>query len=460
MQRSPHKPTLWLLAGLLALLLAALASPYYVGLRIEERLRHSAAALNDALPLQIRLLDYQRGWVESHFIAELHFPGLSTPLRASQQIAHGPLYLGALNHGERPLLAAWLESRRAPQSMRLLGLGPVPLRGRADLDGGLAASLDLPMQYAALSHRGSIRSEGLRGYYSDSQQGARGWLSLAAANWQPGQHRGRGERAGHGELRQLDLLLNRRGAASWPPPLELQLQLGELRQQTRDLQIALDDLELRASGAADGVRLNLRVELIASRLAFGDRSIREPHLQLVLRKLPPELWGWLGGGALRRLGSGELGAEGFAVELLRQLPAEVELEVARAVLSVDRLPFEGWMRASLCAPPPEGGGERLSDWLPALCLRGELAAEEGPLIALLERETGLAMRGDTFGVVAELSAEEAEALVRPSVQAQLAVLSSQGYVDYRNGRYHVEVSLRGGILSLGGQSVEGLSFVR
>jgi len=460
MRRSPQRTAQWLLAGLLALLLAALAAPFYVGLRIEERLRQTAEALNPALPLQIRLLDYQRGWAESRFIAELQLPGLVAPLRASQQIAHGPLYLGALNHGERPLLAAWLESRREPHPQRLLGLGPVPLRGRAEFDGGFAASLDLPVLHAVLAGGGDLQGEGLRGHYNDGEQGARGWLTLAAAAWQGGADRWDREGGGYGELHDLDLLLSRRGTARWPPPLEAHLQLATLRQQTGDLQLALEDLELRASGVADGARLNLRVELLASRLDLGDRRIREPHLQLVLRKLPPQLWGWLGGGILRRLGSGELNAEGFAVELLRQLPPDVELEVARAVLSVDRLPFEGWLRASLCAPLPEGGGEYLIDWLPALCLRGELAAEEGPLIALLERETGQAMRGDTFGVVAELSAEEAEALVRPSVEAQLAVLSSQGYVDYRDGRYHVEVSLRDGILSLGGQSVEGLSFVR
>lgn len=439
------------LLGLSFLILAVLIAPWWLGRQIQQQLQNDLAALNRALPVKVTLLDYERGWVESHFVAQIHTPWFIEPLSSRHHLIHGPVYLGALNRAEKPMLLAWLESRRRGDSARLAELEPVKLRARWDLDGRWRADFELPLQHSALNEGGALQGAGWRARLDDNPSSGRSWLAIEDLEWDAAEYR-------RGRLSQLDLLLQRRGPRDWPPIGELQLDLASLEWLLGDEPVQAKDLALRAHGIADGELLNLDIEIATRSLRLGEREITAPRIQLLVRHLPLSLWQWLQGGVLKRLGEGELTVNEFVAKLLRGLPPEVEIEVARAVMELDGLPFEAWMRGTVCAPPQRADGA--TDWVRALCLSGELASEEAPLLEMLERETERFFHTETFGVAAELPPEDAAPLLRASAEAQLSVLTSAGYFEYRDGRYHTELQMRDGILSVRGQPFSEITFVR
>jgi hypothetical protein len=444
MRQRDRRLLLGLLSLLILLLCGALLAPWYVGLRLERELLAWQSALNRSFPVEFKLDAFERDWMQSRFRSELYVPLLDTALRSEQRLIHGPFYLGAINDARSPLLIAALDAR--PRTAALSASAPI--RAWWGWQSGFALDLNLtPRQLTP-----AIRQPGKqpwRANWRDGEQAGRGWFSLPELRW-------RGEHPG--ELRHLDVVLERRGPSVWPAAGVLRVDLGELVLHAED-SVELRDVTLRARAIPDGALLNLDIELAVRSLHVAGRQISAPSLQLRMRHVPRAVWDWLQHGAFRRAGLGQVDVDALITEFLRLLSPQVELEIARAALEVDGLPFEAWLRGSLCndrdalAPDPRS-------WLRSVCLRAELASEEQPLLALLERETGRWFHTEHFGVAAELAPEEAEPLLRSSAEAQLSVLTSAGYFQYRDGRYHTELQMRDGFLSVSGQPFSAIAFVR
>ncbi|MDH5484963.1 MAG: YdgA family protein [Gammaproteobacteria bacterium] len=94
---------LWLLSFMLVLVLL---SPFGLGFKIQSDYSALIQQYSAATQLDLRVVKYDRGFYSSDVVIELKLPDLPQLLQLKQEVVHGPVYLGLINQGQSPFIAA------------------------------------------------------------------------------------------------------------------------------------------------------------------------------------------------------------------------------------------------------------------------------------------------------------------------------------------------------------------
>jgi len=88
------------------LLLALVISPFGLGFKIKEDYSALTQKMSDMMQVDIRIAKYDRGFFSSDAIVEVQVPGMPVSIQLKENIIHGPVYLGLINQGKSPFIAA------------------------------------------------------------------------------------------------------------------------------------------------------------------------------------------------------------------------------------------------------------------------------------------------------------------------------------------------------------------
>ncbi|MCW9012933.1 MAG: YdgA family protein [Gammaproteobacteria bacterium] len=99
---------LWFFVVLLAVLIA---SPFALGFKIQNDYSLMLNNLSRMMQVDMRIARYDRGYFSSSVILELQLPNAPETIQLSEEIIHGPVYLGLLNQGKSPLVAAVVKGK-------------------------------------------------------------------------------------------------------------------------------------------------------------------------------------------------------------------------------------------------------------------------------------------------------------------------------------------------------------
>lgn len=96
------------------ILLVLVISPFGLGFKIKNDYTLLSQKLSDMMQVDISIVEYDRGFFSSDVIVEMQFPGLPSSLQFKENIIHGPVYLGLVNQGKSPFVAAVVKGQLLP----------------------------------------------------------------------------------------------------------------------------------------------------------------------------------------------------------------------------------------------------------------------------------------------------------------------------------------------------------
>ena len=88
------------------LFLILVLSPFGLGFKIKNDYSILSQKMSDMMQADLSIVHYGRGYFSSDVTMELSLPGYPTVLTFKENIVHGPVYLGLLNQGKSPFVAA------------------------------------------------------------------------------------------------------------------------------------------------------------------------------------------------------------------------------------------------------------------------------------------------------------------------------------------------------------------
>ena len=94
---------LWFFAFILFLLVA---SPFVLGFKIKNDYPAVLAELSDLVQADIQIASYERGFFSSNAVLDIGLNGVPFKFQLKENIIHGPIYLGLINQGKLPFVAA------------------------------------------------------------------------------------------------------------------------------------------------------------------------------------------------------------------------------------------------------------------------------------------------------------------------------------------------------------------
>jgi uncharacterized protein YdgA (DUF945 family) len=96
------------------LLLALVASPFALGFKIKNDYADLTQKISSMMSIDVRMVKYDRGYFSADALLEVQLPGLPFALQFKEKIIHGPVYLGLLNQGKSPFIAAVVNGKMLP----------------------------------------------------------------------------------------------------------------------------------------------------------------------------------------------------------------------------------------------------------------------------------------------------------------------------------------------------------
>lgn len=178
---------LWLFAVVLILLSL---TPYLMGYKIKSDYAQLLADLSESSQIKISLVNYERGVFTSNAVVSLSLDGLPEALEFKEEIIHGPIYLGLLNQGKSPLVAAVIKgqldiSAAQKQAIEFFfnGKNPFTYQEIIHFTGDVEAQAYIPAtnaQYQDALGQVYVQSAGLilNQYYTSSNQHMKGDINL------------------------------------------------------------------------------------------------------------------------------------------------------------------------------------------------------------------------------------------------------------------------------------------
>jgi uncharacterized protein YdgA (DUF945 family) len=96
------------------LLLVLVISPFGLGFKIKDDYSALTEKMSNMMQMDISIAKYDRGFFSSDVILEMQLPGLPTAIQFKENIIHGPIYLGLINQGKSPFIAAVVKGELLP----------------------------------------------------------------------------------------------------------------------------------------------------------------------------------------------------------------------------------------------------------------------------------------------------------------------------------------------------------
>jgi len=96
------------------LLLVLVVSPFGLGFKIKDDYSTLTQKMSDMMNVDVSIAKYDRGYFSSDVILEMQISGMSEVLQFKEKIIHGPVYLGLLNQGKSPFVAAIVKGEMLP----------------------------------------------------------------------------------------------------------------------------------------------------------------------------------------------------------------------------------------------------------------------------------------------------------------------------------------------------------
>ncbi len=96
------------------LLLALVLTPFGLGFKIKDDYSALMQKMSQMMQVDLRITKYDRGYFSSDVIIEMQLPGVPVGIQFKEKIIHGPIYLGLINQGKSPFIAAVVKGELLP----------------------------------------------------------------------------------------------------------------------------------------------------------------------------------------------------------------------------------------------------------------------------------------------------------------------------------------------------------
>ena len=266
---------IWFIVFLLLLLVV---SPFAMGFKIKSDYAVMVTDLSDMMQADVRIVSYSRGFFSSDAMLELKIPETPVDVKFKETIIHGPVYLGLLNQGKSPLVAAVINgelvidpARQAEVQKVFKGQPPLVYQSIVSYTGDVTSDGYMPpfdIEIEQETGPVNIQSSGLvlKSQYMVAAQSISGESTLGGLKWSDGQASFNSENLSmnfSARMGQNGLLMG-----------DSNLALGKLDIQSAQDQFAIHDLRFRTISSEVGplvnssMQINAR-EIYASNERFG-----------------------------------------------------------------------------------------------------------------------------------------------------------------------------------------------
>lgn len=184
---SAFEVLIWLTVILLVLLAL---SPYAVGYKVKSDYTNLIDRLSTVSKLDVRVKSYSQGFFSSTALIEADLPDTPKAITFEEEIVHGPVYLGLINQGKSPFIAAVIkgelnsDNTRIPELKNILiHTSPLLYQHLIDFNGDIQSQTYMPAFKASfVNEMGDVilKSSGamLTQDFSAVDGGVKGELSL------------------------------------------------------------------------------------------------------------------------------------------------------------------------------------------------------------------------------------------------------------------------------------------
>ena len=100
---SPAEILIWIFV---LLLVVVVASPFALGFKIKTDYSALTQKISDMMQIDLSIVKYDRGYFSSDVTMDVQIPGVPASFQFKEKIIHGPVYLGLINQGKSPFVAA------------------------------------------------------------------------------------------------------------------------------------------------------------------------------------------------------------------------------------------------------------------------------------------------------------------------------------------------------------------
>lgn len=455
-----------LVLGLLALaLIALLALPLWMGMQAKASYEEAVAEFNKQAGPVMRLetATYQKGWLTSHVETLVHHSELPFKLKLSHDLRHGPLNLPGLVGNEPTLMMGVVDSTLSP------GEGPggqsmVIATGRTfvALNGDAHSHWQLEPQLAAMLGTGGKPVWASMDYRVDTQSFSF-QAQLPEADIQSPQGSAR-----LSDLRlRLDMKPSRSGrfsVGSYSVSLKY-LRAGDLATMT-----AIEDLRLRARAVERGNKIDTEIAVSFEQVDSPAGVIGPARFVLQMNNLDAaavEAYVDMQDQLLESLNP-TMDQQAMAQQLMPQLMgilpqmfSQAELRIPTLFVATSDGALNG--KATVLMPPlNEGAGAVPMAVLTSVDLEANVAVDEAMMRTEMERAMRTRLmnaRAAELGEGGALLREEIDEDAAAQTEAQLSVLTSQGYLELDEGVYRARLTMEGGNILVNGNPINPMALM-
>ncbi len=264
-----------ILLWIMVLLLVVIAvSPIALGFKIKNDYTAMIQKMSDMMQANVQVVSYERGFFSSDVILETRIPNYPLTLQFKEEVIHGPLYLGLLNQGKSPLVAAVVKGKMlTPASAEAVfnklfpGSSALIYQNIIDFSANVQSQAYVPAINAVFELESgpmNIQSNGLvmNTLYSAAEASisGEGQVSQFIVTTSDENMNNRGLRFSYsGKMGQNDMLIG-----------DSVISLRKLEFQSPEDQFAVNNLTLRSVSSEQGVLINSELMLNAREILLDN----------------------------------------------------------------------------------------------------------------------------------------------------------------------------------------------
>ena len=174
------------------ILLLLVISPFALGFKIKTDYNALVNNLSSIMQADVQIVSYNKGFFTSEALLEMRFPNAPFSMQFKENIIHGPVYLGLLNQGKLPFVAAVVQGEMLPvagfeaETQQIFsGSSPLVYQMLIDYNGNVESDAYMPAINTSMQlDNGSLLINSsamiMKTYYHMSSQSVSGDVSLPA----------------------------------------------------------------------------------------------------------------------------------------------------------------------------------------------------------------------------------------------------------------------------------------